>query len=168
MICIGLDLATKRTGCCVLDDGELVHYECIASDAKDDFLKRIGDIGKKVDSIIKEFSPNKIFIEDAPIMKNSSASMLCVMQGYILGLISRYDIPVEIFQPSSWRKTIGVVGENGKDALKKEAVKQATVDYVNKRFGLSLIYKKDSIKSQDDIADSIGIACCGIAREQNG
>ena len=47
-------------------------------------------------------------------------------------------------------------------------MKQATVDFVNEKFGLNLIYKKDSVKSQDDIADSIGIACCGIARKQNG
>jgi hypothetical protein len=45
--------------------------------------------------------------------------------------------------------------------LEKEIVKQMTVDYVNERFGLSLIYKKDSNKSDDNIADSIGVVCCG-------
>lgn len=168
MICIGLDLATKRTGCCVMDGDKLVHYECISVNPKEEFRTRIRKIGLQVDVIFKKFSPDIAFIEDAPIIKNSSASMLCTLQGYILRIADEQSIPFEVFQPSSWRKTLGIVGKNGKDALKKENVKQATVDYVNKRFGLDLIYKKNSVKSQDDIADSIGIACCGIARGQNG
>ena len=173
MICIGLDLATKRTGCCILNDGNLVHYECITPDEEGlDFRDRIRCISGKIESIIVNFSPDEMFIEDAPIIHNSSASMLLIMQGYVLSIANRYNIPVEIFEPSSWRKTIGIVGKNGKEALKKEFVKQATVDYVNARFGLNLIYipneKKNDPSSQDDIADSIGIACCGIARKQNG
>ena len=167
MICIGLDLATKRTGCCILNDGKLVHYECITSN-EIDFRDRIRCISEKIETIINKLRPEVMFIEDAPIIKNSSASMLLIMHGYILGVADRYNISVEIFEPCSWRKTIGIVGSNGKEALKKEFVKQATVDYVNARFGLDLIYKKDSVKSQDDIADSIGVACCGIARKQNG
>jgi Holliday junction resolvasome RuvABC endonuclease subunit len=164
MVYIGLDLATIRTGCSVLKDNKLLYYTNIDSNKNDDFRNRIKCIANEIENIIKKYSPDKIFIEDAPIIKNSSASMLCVMQGYILSIIDKYNIPFEIFQPSSWRKTIGVVGENGKEALKKEMVKQATVDYVNKKFGLNLIYKKDSVKSDDNIADAIGIACCGILR----
>ena len=119
MICIGLDLATKRTGCCILNDGNLVHYECITS-SEPDFRDRIRCISGKIESIIVNFSPDEMFIEDAPIIHNSSASMLCIMQGYILGIANRYKIPVEIFQPSSWRKTIGFIGKNGKEALEKE------------------------------------------------
>jgi Holliday junction resolvasome RuvABC endonuclease subunit len=170
MICIGLDLATKRTGCCILNDGNLVHYECITS-SEPDFRDRIRIISKKIEEVIINFSPDEMFIEDAPIIHNSSASMLLIMHGYVLSIANRYNIPVEIFEPTSWRKTVGIVGKNGKEALKKEFVKQATVDYVNARFGLNLIYipneKKNDPPSQDDIADSIGIACCGIARKQN-
>jgi Holliday junction resolvasome RuvABC endonuclease subunit len=164
MICIGLDLATRRTGCCVLDGEKLVYHECIRANEKYDFRSRIRYVGEKLEFIINEFLPEKMFIEDAPIIKNSSASMLLIMQGYILAIADKHKIPVEIFQPSSWRKTIGIVGKNGKEALEKDKVKQATVDYVNERFGLQLTYKKDSIKSEDDIADAIGIACCGIMR----
>lgn len=167
MICIGLDLATKRTGCAVIKNDELIYYECIRADKSDDFRNRIIDIGEKIDSIIARFCPDVLFIEDAPIIKNSSASMLCIMQGYILHIAVKHNIPIKIFQPSSWRKTIGIVGENGREALKKERIKQATVDYVNNKFNLDLIYIKDSVKSQDDIADAIGIACCGIEREKD-
>ena len=164
MICLGLDLATIRTGCCVLNDEELIYYGNLDADKKDDFRNRIKNIAKQIENIIIKYKPDIIFIEDAPIIKNSSASMLCIMQGYILSLIDKYDIKYNVFQPCSWRKTIGIVGENGRAALKKEFVKQSTVEYVNRRFNLNLIYKKDSIKSDDNIADSIGIACCGILR----
>jgi len=172
MICIGLDLATHNTGCCILNDGDLVHYECITSDESDDSNLRIRSIGEKIIYILELFKPEIMFIEDAPIMKNSSASMLCVLQGYMLRIADEKKIPVDIFQPASWRKTIGIkLYDNGK-MVKKDKLKQDVVDYVNDRFGLSLIYvrneKKNGTKSQDDIADSIGIACCGIARKQNG
>ena len=52
--------------------------------------------------------------------------------------------------------------KNGKDALKKDAVKQSTVEYVNKRYNTDFVYIKDSDKSTDDIADSIGVALCAI------
>jgi len=164
MICIGLDLATIKTGCSVKENKDLVYYSdiYIASKNEPDFRKRIKYIGNEIESVIKKYSPDKIFIEDAPIIKNSSASMLLIMQGYILSIIDRHDVPFEFFQPSQWRKALGIVGNKGKEALKKEVVKQMTVDYVNKRFSLNLIYKKDSNKSDDNIADSIGIVCCGM------
>lgn len=169
MIYIGLDLATKKTGCCVIDNEKLIYYDCIrCGHEKDSYYKRIKDIGNQLDAVIKKFKPDKIFIEDAPIMKNSSASMLCVMQGYILCIIDKYNIPYELYQPSSWRKTIGIEDKNGNKKLKGDEPKIETIRYINDRFGLNLIYKKDSVKSQDDIADSIGIACCGIAREKDG
>lgn len=164
MIYIGLDLATIRTGCSVLKDDKLIYYTNVTANKKDEFRNRIRCIGIEIEEIINKYKPDKIFIEDAPIIRNSSASMLCILQGYILSIIDRHNIPFEVFQPSSWRKTIGIIGENGKDALKKDAIKQATVDYVNKRFNLNFIYKKDSDKSDDNVADAIGIACCGILR----
>lgn len=164
---LGLDLATKKTGCCIMDGENLVHYECIFAIGSDNFRDRIKSISKRIEVLINTYHPDRAYLEDAPIMKNSSASMLCVMQGYILCLLDKYTVSFEIFQPSSWRKTIGIIGHNGKEALEKEFVKQATVDYVNNKFSLNLIYKKNSTKSEDDIADAIGVACCGIARNKN-
>lgn len=165
---MGLDLATHKSGCCLMDNENLVHYECIFSCDSEDFRDRIHSICKRIKELLVEYKPSMVYIEDAPIIKNSSASMLCVMQGYVICILDRLEISYEIFKPSSWRKTIGIVGNNGKLALEKDFVKQATIDYVNQRFLLNLEYKKGSKKSQDDIADSIGIACCGIMRDKNG
>lgn len=164
MTVIGLDMATLVTGVCITDGNELIFYEKIIENKDTPYIDRIKNILNRVKEVIEEYRPTKAFIEDAPIMKNSSASMLCVMQGYFLCMADNMNLPVDIFQPSSWRKTLGIIGKNGREALKKEFVKSATVDYVNNKFGTSFVYSNTKSKSDDDITDAIGVACCGILR----
>ena len=54
MIYIGLDLATHKTGCCILDSGgNIIHYELITANKKEkDFRKRIEEIGSKIEDVI--------------------------------------------------------------------------------------------------------------------
>lgn len=168
MIYIGLDLATHKTGCCILDSGgNLIHYELITANKKEkDFRKRIEEIGSKIEDVILAYKPDVMALEEPPIIKNSSASMLLIMHGYFLKMSKTYNLNMKIFQPNHWRSVLGIIGKNGKDALKKDAVKQSTVDYVNKKYGTNFVYIKDSDKSTDDIADSIGVALCAICEEE--
>lgn len=168
MIYIGLDLATHKTGCCILDSGgNLIHYELITANKKEkDFRKRIEEIGSKIEDVILAYKPDVMALEEPPIIKNSSASMLLIMHGYFLKMSKTYNLNMKIFQPNHWRSVLGIIGKNGKDALKKDAVKQSTVDYVNKKYGTNFVYMKDSDKSTDDIADSIGVALCAICEEE--
>ena len=168
MIYIGLDLATKKTGCCVMDSGgNLIHYELIRANKKEkDFRKRIIDIGKQVEEIISAYYPDVIAMEEPPIIHNSSASMLLIMHGFFLKIAQENNLKVLVYQPNHWRSVIGVLGKNGKEALKKDEVKRTTVNFVNKKFGTSFEYIKDSDKSTDDIADSVGVTLCAIAEEE--
>jgi len=168
VIYIGLDLATHKTGCCILDSGgNLIHYELITANKKEkDFRKRIEEIGSKIEDVILAYKPDVMALEEPPIIKNSSASMLLIMHGYFLKMSKTYNLNIKIFQPNHWRSVLGIIGKNGKDALKKDAVKQSTVDYVNKKYGTNFVYIKDSDKSTDDIADSIGVALCAICEEE--
>jgi Holliday junction resolvasome RuvABC endonuclease subunit len=165
MIYVGLDLATYKTGCCIMNSsGNLIHYELISSNKKEkDFRKRIFEIGNKIEEIILTYKPDIMAIEEPPIIKNSSASMLLIMHGYIFRISKLYNLDIKIFQPTHWRSVLGIIGKNGKDALKKDAVKQATVEYINKKYKTDFVYIKDSDKSTDDIADSIGVVLCAIA-----
>ena len=60
MIYIGLDLATHKTGCCILDSGgNLIHYELITANKKEkDFRKRIEEIGSKIEDVILAYKPD--------------------------------------------------------------------------------------------------------------
>lgn len=164
LIYIGLDLATKKTGCCIVDSGgNLIHYELITSNKKEkDFRKRIEEIGKKVEDVILAYCPDVIAMEEPPIIHNASASMLLIMHGFFLKIAQLYRLKVLIYQPNHWRSVLGIIGKNGKDALKKDEVKRTTVNFVNKKFGTDFEYIKDSDKSTDDIADSIGVVLCAI------
>ena len=172
MIYVGLDLATYKTGCCIMDSGgNLIHYEliCLSKKGKEkekDFRKRISEIGDKIEEIILAYKPDVMAVEEPPIIKNSSASMLLIMHGYLLKIARLYNLNIKIFEPTHWRSILGIIGKNGRDALKKDAVKQSTVDYVNKRYGTDFVYIKDSDKSTDDVADSIGVALCAICEEE--
>lgn len=168
MIYLGLDLATKKTGCCVMDSGgNLIHYELICANKKEkDFRKRIEEIGNKIEDVILAYKPDIIAVEEPPIIKNSSASMLLIMHGYFLKISRLYGLDIKVFEPCHWRSVLGIIGENGKEALKKDAVKQSTVEYVNKKYRTNFVYIKDSEDSTDDIADSIGVALCAIKEEE--
>jgi Holliday junction resolvasome RuvABC endonuclease subunit len=170
MIYIGLDLATWKTGCCVMDSGgNLIHYELIMikktaeKRRENDFRKRISEIGDIVQDIIKKYKPQILALEEPPIIKNSSASMLLVMHGYFLKIANIHDLDYRVYQPNYWRSVLGILGNNGKDALKKDEIKKATVNFVNEKYNTDFLYIKDSDKSTDDIADSIGVALCAIA-----
>jgi len=170
MIYIGLDLATWKTGCCIIDSsGNLIHYELIMikktkeKKKENDFRKRIYEIGDTVQSIIAKYKPQILALEEPPIIKNSSASMLLIMHGYFLKIANDYNLDCKIYQPNHWRSVLGILGNNGKDALKKDEIKKATVNFVNEKYNTDFLYVRDSDKSTDDIADSIGVALCAIA-----
>lgn len=168
MIYIGLDLATYNTGCCVIDSKEnLIHYELIQVSKKEkDFRKRITCVGEKIEALILAYSPDFVAMEEPPIIKNSSASMLLILHGYILSILNRNKVRFVLFQPAHWRSALGIIGHNGRDLLKKDEVKRATVNYVNNKFCTCFKYIKDSDDSDDDITDSIGVALCAIKEEE--
>lgn len=147
--------------------GNLIHYELIKAIKKEkDFRKRIIDIGRQVEEIISAYYPDVIAMEEPPIIHNSSASMLLIMHGFFLKIANDNNLKPLIYQPNHWRSVIGILGKNGKDALKKDEIKQSTVNFVNKKFGTNFVYIKDKDESTDDIADSIGVVLCAIAEEE--
>lgn len=168
MIYIGLDLATHKTGCCIMDSGgNLIHYELIvANEDETDFRKRIVEIGKKVEGVIVKYRPETMVVEDAPLItknSNTSTSLLLIMHGYFMCLSENNKLEFISHNPSHWRTVLGLPmrGED-KKMLKKEQLKVNTVNFVNAIYNTNFMYKKDSPKSTDDIADSIGVVLCAV------
>lgn len=162
---VGFDMATHKTGWCVIDGNELIDYGLIQADKKQkDFRKRIVEIFSEIEKIIKRYKPDEIVIEEVPIY-NEAGSYLLVMQGYMVAICNKYSKPLYLYRPNEWRKKLNIIGNNGKEALKKNQVKGKTVAWANKKFGLNLVfYEKDTKAhiSDDDIADAIGIAVAHI------
>lgn len=158
---VSFDMATHKTGWCILSDEVLVDYGIIQADKKQkDFRKRIIQIFEEIEKIIEKHRPDVIVVEEVPIY-NEAGAYLLVMQGYMVCVANRKNKPLYFYRPNEWRKKIGVLGNNGKEALKKNQIKGKTVAWANKMFGLNLVfYEKDTKQhvSDDDIADAIGLA----------
>ena len=168
---LAFDMATHKTGWAFFNNDNLVNYGIIQADKKQkDFRKRIVQIFETIESLIKMNNPDVIVVEEVPIY-NEAGSYLLVMQGYMVCVANNTKKPISFYRPTEWRKNLGLIGNNGREALKKNQIKGKTVAWVNKRFGLNLkFYEKDTKDhiSDDDIADAIGLAMAHYYGECNG
>lgn len=162
MIRMGFDASTTCIGFAIFNDLELVGYGKIKpTKASKDWRKRMENMLPQVIEILKEYKPKQIYIEDVPLMGRSRQTLvqLGAVQGVFIALTRLLKIPISFVAVSHWRSNLGLF--NGTEERKKRAnMKQATVEYVNKEFGLDLHYditKPDSVNNDDDIADAIGV-----------
>lgn len=168
---LAFDMATHKTGWAFLNGEKLVNYGIIQADKKQkDFRKRIIQIFDTIESLIKTNKPDVIVIEEVPIY-NEAGAYLLVMQGYMVCIANKANKPISFYRPNEWRKKLELIGNNGREALKKNQIKGKTVAWANKKFGLNLrFYEKDTKEhiSDDDIADAIGLAMTYYMGECNG
>jgi Holliday junction resolvasome RuvABC endonuclease subunit len=120
-------------------------------------------MGNKIIEIIKLHNPKIVFIEDVPIVTvsrnkkvSSALSWLCILQGYIISILDGLEIEYRLYLPNKWRTSLDIVTQP------KIQAKKDTIRYVNDKFKLELKYHSVDEKSDDNTADAIGIACCGI------
>lgn len=167
---MGIDNSTDNVGVGVLDHkGNLIHYECIhardyvkknGSDP-DDEIERISYIKSEVDNLIKKYNPDVIGLEDTTLTsfggKSTSANVgvlkkLTKSLGVLENMFFENDIAYMVIGVGAWRK--GKIDAKGRIEKKKQAI-----EYVNKKYGLELLWKGDTSKfNQDDIAEAIMIA----------
>lgn len=144
-----LDLSSRSTGWAVSDEtGKLVDYGCIASSSQN-LIKRIIIIRDEILKLIDKYKITKIVAEEVRTdYKNPHTyKVLTWLQGVII--ISAWEkinnLEYEFIQPSSWRSKIGIHTGRG---IKREALKQADIEYVQNKYGIT---------ANDDICDAIGI-----------
>ena len=96
--------------------------------------------------------------------------MLLIMHGYFLKMSKTYNLNMKNISAESLGEVfyLELLGkEKRKRCVKKRRSKTINwLDYVNKKYGTNFVYIKDSDKSTDDIADSIGVALCAICEEE--
>jgi Holliday junction resolvasome RuvABC endonuclease subunit len=162
MICIGLDLATKRSGCSIFDNNILLYCTTIDCSEELHIRDRIKYMGEQVLKLVEKYKPNVAFVEDVPIVifnnkkVSSSLSWLCILQGYIISILDNHNIEYRLYLPNNWRSPLNIITQP------KIEAKKDTIRCVNQKFNLKLQYSSNDIKSDDNIADAIGIAMFGI------
>ncbi len=104
MIILGIDPGFDRMGCAVLektDRGEkLLYSACLVSDRGDSQAERLFSLGKEIEKIIRERSPDILAIESLFLAKNQKTAMrVAEARGMVLFLAASKGINVREFTP---------------------------------------------------------------------
>jgi crossover junction endodeoxyribonuclease RuvC len=141
---LGIDPGYDRVGIAVVENNILLHSECFSTSPKDEFHKRLREIGVHVGKIIKEFSPDVMALESLFITKNQKTAMrVAEARGVISYEASLKNI--EIFEYSPPEIKVAVTGHGGSD--KSQIIKM-----------IPLLLKMKAKKALDDEYDAIAVA----------
>ena len=148
---LGVDPGSRVTGYGLIDDdggrARYVASGCIRSDAGTDFSARLVDIFHGIDTVIGEYGPDEIAVEEVFVARNpASALKLGQARGVAIAAAAAHDIAV-VGYPARQVK-LAVVGTGG--ATKDQ------VQYMVKT-ALSL-----SDSPAEDAADALAVALCHV------
>lgn len=148
---LGVDPGSRVTGYGLIDDdggrARYVASGCIRSDAGTDFSARLVDIFRGIDTVIGEYNPDEIAVEEVFVAKNpASALKLGQARGVAIAAAAAHEISV-VGYPARQVK-LAVVGTGG--ATKDQ------VQYMVKT-ALSL-----SDSPAEDAADALAVALCHL------
>jgi crossover junction endodeoxyribonuclease RuvC len=142
---LGIDPGYDRVGIAVIDKGVLVHSECFSTSRVDDFHKRLGEIGQKINKIIKKYSPDAMAIESLFITKNQKTAMkVAEARGVISYEACLKNIPIYEYSPPQIK--VAITGHGGSD--KTQIIKMIPL----------LLKIKAKKKALDDEYDAIAVA----------
>lgn len=148
MIYMGIDGSTTSTGVAVFNNHNLIFYECIAPKAHD-WEQRLSEMTSRLNSIVGEFHPSYIVMEDVPLKKGmQTIKKLSAVRGVVIALCALNKIRLEIDTVSAWRKNAGFF-DGTREGLKRDSMKQKAIDEVKRVFDIDV---------NDDIAEAILIA----------
>ena len=151
MIILGLDLSTKASGYSVFEDDKLIDYGCINAGSANLF-NRIDKMVVEIEKLFGKYEFNHVYIESVypeDVHNNQNVfDALKYLQGFILHLLNKYNLPHTFYAASEWRAKCGIQTGRG---IKRDILKERDIQFVRDQFGLDV---------NDDIADAI---CIGFA-----
>lgn len=134
---LGIDQASKISGFAVIgEDGRPERWGSIDHSLEEDIPQRIKLMFLDIVEIVRRENCDGISVEAQFFNGNAKAySMLCQLQGAIIGFAYVNRMPVSSPLPSEWRAQLGFVqGKNeNRKSLKAQAIK-----YVKENFGLDV------------------------------
>lgn len=155
---ISCDCATHIFGWAIINkkDFTLVDYGEIHCD-KDDVMERTNYMVDELQKVVKKYRADlsSAVVEDVPRnIKNVNTTMaLGKLNGAVLYLLHKYNLPIELIYPSTWHSKLGILTSKGD-------VKKQSIEWVNKKYNTDFkYYSKSSKKNQDNITDPIAMAC---------
>ncbi len=108
-VILGIDPGYDRLGVAVIGSPPpaLLYSNCLTSNAKDSFARRLATLGRALEQIIKKYRPEHIALEKLFFSKNQkTAGQVAEVRGMILYLAGQHDITVAEYAPSEIKLTI--------------------------------------------------------------
>lgn len=146
---LALDISTKSSGYCVIENGKVKDYGTITSDEKD-FLDRGQYMAEFIRLLCEKYGTfDYAYIEELKVISNQrTLEMLGIVQGMIIRELKNSD--VSLVPPTVWRKPYGL---NGKRA---EAKKKAIAICEDKGFTVTNDDEAEAILLGFYAVDSLG------------
>jgi Holliday junction resolvasome RuvABC endonuclease subunit len=149
---LSFDQSTTKSGYCYTENGKYITSGVIDMSKNDNTDERVAEMGLALCKKVKEYKPDIVVIEDTQKQTNIKTVIhLARLQGGIILYCASKGIPIKILHPAEWRK---VLEYKQGPKIKREELKQQSLDYVEKCFGL--------IKS-DDESEAI---CINVAAQK--
>lgn len=150
---LGVDPGYDRLGVAIVErennKDSLLFSDCLTSEKKSDFSKRLLVVGEKLEKIIKKYQPNSLALESLFFSKNRKTALaVAETRGVIRYLASQNNLEVAEYSPATIKLTITGYGQ---------ADKQQVALMVEKLLSL-----KKAIK-HDDEYDAIAVALTALS-----
>lgn len=112
----GIDPGYERLGVAVLEDAHVLYSTCIETKRSDTLSERLASLGRELESVLKEYSPDTLAIETLFFSKNKKTALsVAHARGVILYLAEILNIPVVEYSPQSIK--IAVTGHGAADKV---------------------------------------------------
>lgn len=134
---LSFDQSTRVSGWAYFESGQYVTSGVVdMSKSKLETDKRSFEMAKEIWKIIKRYKPQEVIIENTQQQSNpSTIIILARLAGMIIGYAEAHNVNVRILSPSQWRKALGY-SQGAK--VKRQELKQQSIDYVKNTYGLDL------------------------------
>lgn len=134
---LAMDQSTRNSGFALFDDGKYVCSGVIdMSKSKLDTNERSFEMAKEIWKIINKYKPQHIVLEDVQQQSNPKTMIvLARLSGMIIGYAEAHNVKTHILSPAQWRKQLHY---SQGPKIKRQELKQQSIDYVKKNFGLDL------------------------------
>jgi crossover junction endodeoxyribonuclease RuvC len=152
---LGIDPGFERLGVAIVEKTKanpkeiVVYSECFKTSAKEDFNIRLSYIGKRVQEVIKEYSPEVLAIETLFLTTNQKTVMhVAEARGVVIYEATRAGL--KVFEASPPQIKVATTGSGKAD--KNQIIKM-----------VKMLVKIDADKKSDDELDAIAIALTAFA-----
>lgn len=147
MVVAGIDASTKKSGVCIMSNGELIFYTLIDLEKEKDAMKRIPKMMVKICEVLDKYDIDVICMEKSILKTNvDTVQKLSNLAGGIMLYCAQKGIRFEHPTAPMWRAKIGLQQSS---KIKRDALKAEAIFAVEQEYGLSV---------GDDVAESILIA----------